>query len=71
MSKKEEPLKFEDALDRLEKIVDSIDDDNKSLEEAIELYEEGISLAQSCSKKLEDAKLRVEEVNKDQDRQDS
>ncbi len=61
---KKEPLSFEKALERLENIIESIDDENQPLEESIKLYEEGISLATHCTQKLEDANLRIEEVNK-------
>lgn len=64
---KKESLSFEDALQRLEGIIESIDNDNKPLEEAIKLYEEGISLANHCTEKLEDAELRIEEVNSKQE----
>lgn len=58
-----EPLSFERALSRLETIVEKLDDDSLSLEESIELYEEGIVLSKQCSKTLEEAELRIEKVN--------
>ena len=39
-----ERLSFEKALARLETIVEKLDDDSLSLEESIELYEEGKGL---------------------------
>lgn len=62
MSKKEAPLSFEDALARLQNIIDSIDDDNQPLEDSIKLYEEGIALAKHCTQTLEKAELRIKEV---------
>lgn len=60
---KKERLSFEKALSRLETIVEKLDDESLSLEESIELYEEGIMLSKQCSKTLEEAELRIEKVN--------
>ncbi len=58
-----ERLSFEKALARLETIVEKLDDDSLSLEESIELYEEGIKLSKECTETLEEAELRIENVN--------
>ncbi|MBN2733203.1 MAG: exodeoxyribonuclease VII small subunit [Balneolaceae bacterium] len=60
-----ERLSFEKALSRLETIVEKLDDENLSLEESIELYEEGIVLSKQCSQTLEEAELRIEKVNEE------
>ena len=60
-------MKFEEALKRLEKIVDDLEDGNLSLDEALEKYEEGIRLSKSCAKKLEAAKKKVEILLKSED----
>ena len=65
MNKKEtlEPKsgkKFEDALKRLEEIVDKLEAGDVPLEDSLALYEEGISLFRHCSSKLEEAKKKVE-----------
>lgn len=65
MSKKEEVLSFEDALAKLENIIDRIGNEDQPLEESIKLYEEGISLAKHCTQTLEEAELRVKEVGKE------
>lgn len=62
MSKKER-LSFEDALARLEEIVEKLEEENISLEESVKLYEEGIKLSKSCTQTLEQAELRIEKVN--------
>ena len=59
---KKESLSFEEALERLEMIIEDINDD-KPLEDAVKLYEEGISLARHCTDTLEKAELRIEEVH--------
>ncbi|MFH0771553.1 MAG: exodeoxyribonuclease VII small subunit [Candidatus Omnitrophota bacterium] len=53
-------IKFEDALKRLEKIVEDLDSGKLSLEDSLKKYEEGVKLAQFCSKKLESARRKVE-----------
>jgi exodeoxyribonuclease VII small subunit len=57
---------FEDALERLKEIVESLDDDSKSLEETIGLYEEGVTLSKQCTETLEDAELRIEKVHEEE-----
>lgn len=62
MSNKER-LSFEEALSRLEEIVNELEDESISLEDTIKLYEEGIELSKICTETLEQAELRIEKVN--------
>jgi len=52
--------KFEECLQRLEKIVDELEKGELPLEKALGLFEEGIALSASCRKELETAEGRVE-----------
>jgi exodeoxyribonuclease VII small subunit len=52
--------KFEDCLQRLEKIVDELEKGNVPLEQAIKLFEEGVQLSNSCRKELDAAEGKVE-----------
>ncbi len=52
--------KFEDCLQRLEKIVDELEKGDIPLEKALALFEEGIQLSTSCRKELESAEGKVE-----------
>ena len=52
--------KFEECLQRLEKIVDDLETGNVTLEQALKLFEEGTQLSSSCRKELEEAEGRVE-----------
>lgn len=54
---------FEDALQRLEEIVEHLEDDPPSLDDALDAYEEGVSLANDCLSRLEDAEQRVSELS--------
>jgi exodeoxyribonuclease VII small subunit len=52
--------KFEDSLNKLEKIVSRLEEGNISLEESLKLFEEGIRLSRFCNQKLDEAEKRVE-----------
>lgn len=64
MPKKESKIEknensFEDALDRLEEIVDLLESGENPLEKSLELFEEGVSLVKLCNKKLESVENAV------------
>ena len=52
--------RFEDALNKLEKIVSKLEDGEIPLEESLKLFEEGIRLSRFCTQKLEEAEKKVE-----------
>ena len=52
--------KFEDALKKLEKIVEDLEGGDLSLDEALKKYQEGIELSRSCAQKLESAKKKID-----------
>ncbi|HLY98352.1 MAG TPA: exodeoxyribonuclease VII small subunit [Candidatus Angelobacter sp.] len=52
--------KFEECLQRLEQIVDELEKGNAPLEQALKLFEEGVTLSSSCRKELEEAEGKVE-----------
>jgi exodeoxyribonuclease VII small subunit len=52
--------RFEDALNKLEKVVSKLEDGEIPLEESLKLFEEGIRLSRLCNQKLEEAEKRVE-----------
>jgi len=57
--------KFEDALNKLEKIVSKLEEGDIPLEESLKLFEEGIRLSQFCNQKLDEAEKKVEILLKD------
>ena len=65
MSEKERPG-FEEALKRLETIVEELEDDSVTLDKSLELYEEGIALSKKCTQTLEEAELRIQQVAEQQ-----
>lgn len=54
-----ENFSFEQALKRLEEIVDTLEAGNISLEESIKIYQEGIALSKLCAGMLEEAEGKV------------
>lgn len=61
-------MNFEQALERLEEIVRKLESGNVSLDESIEIYQEGITLSKQCSGMLQEAEGKVMAiVNKEQD----
>jgi len=64
MSKKQQNNNFEKDLKRLEQISVLLEKDAVDLEEALNLYEEGIELSRSCISALKKAELRITELKK-------
>jgi exodeoxyribonuclease VII small subunit len=60
-------MKFEEALKKLEKIVEDLEGGDLPLDDALGKYEEGIKLSKLCAKKLEAAKKKVEILLKSED----
>jgi len=50
---------FEEALRRLEEIVEKLESGELSLEESMALFEEGVSLTRTCGRQLEQAEQKV------------
>ena len=57
-----ETLTFEEAMKELEKLVDSLDKGDVSLDEAIAAYDRGSQLKDYCQKKLHQAKMKVDTI---------
>ena len=54
--------RFEDQLERLEDIVGRLEDDSVGLEEALDLFEQGMGLAGKCRSRLERVEQRVSKL---------
>ncbi|RKY02421.1 exodeoxyribonuclease VII small subunit [Candidatus Poribacteria bacterium] len=63
----EERITFEEALKRLEEIVEALESEELPLEKALEMFEEGIRMSRICSEILRKAELKVEELVKESD----
>jgi exodeoxyribonuclease VII small subunit len=56
---------FEEALARLEQIVEQLDDGNLPLDESLALFKEGTKLAKTCREQLAEAEVQVKEALRD------
>lgn len=59
------PLKFEEAMAKLENIAGAIEQGEIGLEESIDRYEEGMGLIAHCRKILGDAELKIQKLQAD------
>jgi exodeoxyribonuclease VII small subunit len=57
---------FEKALARLEEIVKLLEKGELALEEALQLFEEGVKISRSCSARLQEAERKVEVLLKNE-----
>ena len=55
---------FEQAIEKLEAIVESMESGELTLEETLARFEEGTRLAKVCQVKLSDAELKVSQLEK-------
>ncbi len=53
-------IKFEEALKKLEKIVDDLEKGDLSLDDALKKYQEGIEISRVCNQRLESAKKKID-----------
>jgi len=60
---------FEKALEELEKRVGALEEGKLPLDEALKVFEEGMSIAEYCAGKLEEAEQKVEILMKGPDGQ--
>ncbi len=56
------PQSFETGLQMLEAIVKEMESGELPLERALELFERGVKLSDTCRKQLEEAESRVEKL---------
>src|SRR5262245_8444066 len=57
-------MPFEEALKKLEGIVEAMESDELPLEQLLARFEEGSKLAQVCQSKLAEAELKVQRLEK-------
>lgn len=62
--KKISKMSFEDAMARLEEIVEILSSQKINLDSMIDLHEEGTALKEHCAKRLEEAKMKIETIGK-------
>lgn len=57
--------KFEDAMKKLEGIVEKMEKGDIPLNESLKLFEEGVKLTRFCSQELQKAEKKVELLTRD------
>ena len=62
MAKKTAQPNFEQAMVRLEEIVEILDGGTLSLEQSLSLFSEGAGLIEVCNESLENASLTIEQM---------
>ena len=58
-------LSYEQAFEELQSLIGLLESGEKPLEETLELYERGQALYHHCQKLLEEAELKVEQLDGD------
>ncbi len=64
MTPRQKTLEFETAIERLEEIVSVLESGEASLEESMELYTEGVRLAEVCNSRLKDAEGKIAKLSR-------
>jgi exodeoxyribonuclease VII small subunit len=59
-----EPMPFEEALKKLEKVVEDMESGELPLETMLARFEEGTRLVKVCQSKLEEAELRIQKLER-------
>ncbi len=62
MTSPPETVDFETRLAELEKLVETMETGNLSLEDSLKSFEKGVSLTKSCLKTLKKAELKVKKL---------
>lgn len=58
-------MTYEEAINRLEEIVNLLENNEIALEDSIALFQEGISLSQYCDTKLKNIQEKVAQIYED------
>ena len=64
MAKAEQEMPFEEAMQKLESIVDAMESGELPLEALMTKFEEGTRLAKICQKTLAQAEVRIQQLEK-------
>ncbi|MFB6282940.1 MAG: exodeoxyribonuclease VII small subunit [Halobacteria archaeon] len=57
---------FEESFERLEEIVDELESGDLSLDDAVDLYEEGVGLVDTCRGRLDEVEHRLEVLDQEE-----
>ena len=59
---KTEELNIEEGLDKLENIVEELEDQSLDLDKSVKLFQEGVELADKLKEKLNEAEVEIKKV---------
>ncbi len=62
-----EELSFEESLEKLEEIVNKLENGDVPLDDAIEEFKKAMDLVKVCNDKLNDAEESIAKIDKDND----
>jgi exodeoxyribonuclease VII small subunit len=65
VSKSAKGLKFEEAMQKLDAIVEAMESGQIGIEESVARFEEAMELAAHCRKILDEAELRIQKIQLD------
>ena len=63
-------MKFEEAMKELEETVKKLENVDTTLDEAMELFEKGVTLTKTCRKLLGEAQLKVTKLVGDAEKEE-
>ena len=58
-----QPKSFEEGMQRLQELLTILQDDTTPLAQTVKVYAEAANLIQYCKQTLDEAKLRIEEID--------
>lgn len=61
----DEALAFESSIERLEKIVEQLEQGDLSLEDTLRAFETGVAMAKNCATQLDAAEQRIEVLTRE------
>lgn len=61
--KENEPLSFEASLERLESLIEAMENGDIPLADLVAKFEEGSKLLKTCQSQLKQAELKIEQLN--------
>lgn len=59
-------MKFEEAMEKLQKITQELEGEDLPLEEALQKFEEGMKLVSFCERKLEEAEKKIQVLTREE-----
>jgi exodeoxyribonuclease VII small subunit len=67
VEKKDATLSFEDALEKLETIVETMESGDVPLADLLAKFEQGNTLLRACETRLKEAEIKIEQLKKERD----